>query len=554
MKSHFFSYIFFSLLFSCSSYPDSKAQESRYFVRPIESVCDYSFNDTTKWVITCRVWGVLKYYHPNVTAGILDWDKVLLDRLEDINRSTTPEMLNVALLKMIDAAGKYTEKKDNNWNDSLNMNLNLCWLENSFLDNGLREKLMKVASLSVEYPSRYGLNFNSDKQMWAQSEKLYKDVDIFSSYDYRLLALFRYWNVIYYFFPHKYLMDKSWDKTLGDSVFPFINASDRQSYKIAFLKLAAALNDSHAFVNISDPFLTSHDLVGFVEGKTVVKTDRSRLKKGDIIVTVGNRDVISIRDSLSTLVAASTPGRKEYLINWHIAEMVFTHETTVSVLRNTQKLIIDLLPVVIEKQQVLSHKKLSDEIGYVDLSQLKTEEIESLFQSFANTKSVIFDLRKQGPFKFDVRLLDCHLSDRDSLFSTLGIFGDWIHPGSFVWLNFPQIPNSKCNRYKGRIVFLVDESVQSFAETRAKVARYNYSATLVGRSTSGAWGQVAWVPLPGGFVAAFSSVGLFLPDGTELQRRGIIPDIEVYPTMKDVLEGRDEILDATVTYLNYKRD
>ena len=44
--------------FSCS---DPKSEE--YFVRQCDFVSDYQYNDTTKWAITCRVWGLLKYYN-----------------------------------------------------------------------------------------------------------------------------------------------------------------------------------------------------------------------------------------------------------------------------------------------------------------------------------------------------------------------------------------------------------------------------------------------------------------------------------------------------------
>jgi len=45
------------------------------------------------------------------------------------------------------------------------------------------------------------------------NEKDY-DKDVIIQYEYRLLAMFRYWNVIYYFYPYKYLMDQSWDINL----------------------------------------------------------------------------------------------------------------------------------------------------------------------------------------------------------------------------------------------------------------------------------------------------------------------------------------------------
>jgi hypothetical protein len=55
--------IFASFLLACLSKSEPKPRRE-YFVRPVEFVCGYTFNDTTKWVIACRVWGLLKYYHP----------------------------------------------------------------------------------------------------------------------------------------------------------------------------------------------------------------------------------------------------------------------------------------------------------------------------------------------------------------------------------------------------------------------------------------------------------------------------------------------------------
>ena len=110
-----------------------------YYVKPIDVVCDYPFNDTTKWAVTCRVWGLLKYYHPSVTAGHFDWDQVLIDRLDKINDAVTPEQVNIELMEMIRIAGAYEFSKDTAWNDAMNMNVNLCWLDHSFINDSIRQ-------------------------------------------------------------------------------------------------------------------------------------------------------------------------------------------------------------------------------------------------------------------------------------------------------------------------------------------------------------------------------------------------------------------------------
>jgi C-terminal processing protease CtpA/Prc len=103
------------------------------------------------------------------------------------------------------------------------------------------------------------------------------------------------------------------------------------------------------------------------------------------------------------------------------------------------------------------------------------------------------------------------------------------------------------------MVFLINENSQSFYESVTLNARINLHATLIGRPTSGALGRVVQVPLPGNYIVNFSGNGLFSLDGVELQRKGIIPDIEVYPTLESIRAGKDEILEAAIDYLNNRK-
>jgi len=45
-----------------------------------------------------------------------------------------------------------------------------------------------------------------------------------------------------------------------------------------------------------------------------------------------------------------------------------------------------------------------------------------------------------------------------------------------------------------------------------------------------------------------SGIGVFYPDRTPTQRVGIIPDLEVRPTIDGIRAGRDEVLEAAVSY------
>src|SRR5690606_33498964 len=63
---------------------------------------------------------------------------------------------------------------------------------------------------------------------------------------YRLLALFRYWNMIEYFFPYKYLTDKDWDDVLRGYIPKMVSSDNELSYKLTILTLIGEVQDTHA--------------------------------------------------------------------------------------------------------------------------------------------------------------------------------------------------------------------------------------------------------------------------------------------------------------------
>jgi C-terminal processing protease CtpA/Prc len=60
---------------------------------------------------------------------------------------------------------------------------------------------------------------------------------------------------------------------------------------------------------------------------------------------------------------------------------------------------------------------------------------------------------------------------------------------------------------------------------------------------------VATINLPGGLRAWFTGLEVFHPDGRQLQRVGIQPDILVEPTLEGIRQQRDEVLEAAIAAL-----
>jgi C-terminal processing protease CtpA/Prc len=71
-------------------------------------------------------------------------------------------------------------------------------------------------------------------------------------------------------------------------------------------------------------------------------------------------------------------------------------------------------------------------------------------------------------------------------------------------------------------------------------------AIVLGSTTSGADGNVSQIPLPGGINTLISGIGVYYPDGRETQRVGIIPDIELTPTIHGIVTNQDELLNKAI--------
>lgn len=111
--------------------------------------------------------------------------------------------------------------------------------------------------------------------------------------------------------------------------------------------------------------------------------------------------------------------------------------------------------------------------------------------------------------------------------------------------DFGEVAARCTEPYKGRVILLVNELTQSNPEFQA-MALQRYPQTLtIGSLTSGADGDIVWIPLPGQ-LTSFSGVGVLYPDGTPTQTVGVRLDIELCPTAEGLQAGRDEVLERAL--------
>jgi hypothetical protein len=103
--------------------------------------------------------------------------------------------------------------------------------------------------------------------------------------------------------------------------------------------------------------------------------------------------------------------------------------------------------------------------------------------------------------------------------------------------------------YKGPLVILVDHQTGSAAEDLTVLLRGNNRAPVIGEVTAGTSGFQYFLQLPGEGWARICDVRHTYPRLGDYIGYGIYPDIPVLRTVKGIAEGRDEILEAGLNYL-----
>jgi C-terminal processing protease CtpA/Prc len=188
-------------------------------------------------------------------------------------------------------------------------------------------------------------------------------------------------------------------------------------------------------------------------------------------------------------------------------------------------------------------RRISNDVAYLKLSSVKTADAARYIDDASGTKGLIIDIRN-FPSEFMVFSLGSLLVNKPTEFARF-TQGDLSNPGAFHW-TAPLSLTPARPHYKGKVVILVDELSQSSAEYHTMAFRSVPGAIVIGSTTAGADGSQSPIPLPGGLQTMISGLGVFYPDKQPTQRVGIVPNIEVKPTIAGIRDNRDEVLEEAL--------
>jgi C-terminal processing protease CtpA/Prc len=393
-----------------------------------------------------------------------------------------------------------------------------------------------------------------------------------------LLALCRYWNVIEYYFPYKYLIGQKWTNILTEFTPKFVHTKNKREYYLELLELVSAIHDSHAQliskeIDYLKGLYTLPFQVKFIQGKLVVtnyylddKALKNSILPGDIIQNI---DDTPVTDLLTRYLPFTSGSNIDAQLRDLTSARGFLPRSNsilanLTIVRNGKTLQVNINRSPIGKinssidysdnYDMPSDTVLAGSIGYINPSKLKEDAFDQLRAKMQKTKGLIIDLRCY-PTIFMPFIYGSWLKQSPSAFAVTTISNPQA-PGSFIATSaicnggnsssYPPI-QEHC---QGKLVVLVSTHTQGAAEYSTMSLSSTPNALVVGSTTAGADGNISRIGLPGFLTTTFSGIGIYYPEFQETQRVGIKIDVPITPTIEAVKAHRDEYLERALKIIN----
>jgi C-terminal processing protease CtpA/Prc len=344
----------------------------------------------------------------------------------------------------------------------------------------------------------------------------------------------------------------------------FLNPKTEYDFNLAMLELIVSIDDSHAslvtkstnslfglkWIPAKFEIVEENAIITGFYNDSLARLDD--LKIGDVISKVNGENIKAIFDNKEKYISGSNQSRKK-ANSFYAIFNGSTESVSIEFLRDNKTNNKSIRRYLFKdfkynwKEPEDKFKILKDNIGYVNMGEIQIADVTKIMDSLADTKAIIFDVRNY-PNGTLYAIINYISSKKNDFYRVTFPYLDY--PGKFIWKSGHQVGNNEELLYKGKVILLVNGESQSHAEFTTMCLQTADNVTTVGSQTSGADGNVSRFEMVGGFKTAISGIGIFYPDGTETQRKGVKIDVEIKPTIQGVIDGKDEVLSKAIELAN----
>ena len=332
---------------------------------------------------------------------------------------------------------------------------------------------------------------------------------------------------------------------------PIASAVTDSAFYVTLRRMLQELHDLHTtFVVPSAPGLTSGVGVRFVEGRVViVRADSVALAAGArigmIVRAVADEDtdtrLARIRE---TLIKSSSQRADDLLVG--TAFLVNRQDVALSidvevVGGHRDRFLLSWHPPA--ETPTMEWRRLPSGFGYVRFVALRhpaDADFARAMGGLGTLPGIVVDLR--GNVGGDMKGVGGDIASR--LVSSKTTFGHFVdREGKTPWFRSLEV-GPQDGGFAGPLVILIDGATRSAAEVFANGFQEAGRALLVGSRTCGCVFDIKSKDEPGGGKLRYSHLAFRSKSGRVLEGEGVVPDVASTPTIRGLLDGRDEVLKA----------
>lgn len=530
-----------------------------------------------------RIYGLVRWFHPSDVAVKADWTSVALAGIPRVEAARSSSELAEAMLEIfsplaptlqvapgntlprsIDSAFQKRLRWRHRGMGTDPVGIYSSALETFSLDGNATEVLEHLpGGISIRLPLTVPAAEDGTTVPSSTSQKLASGKPEGwepAGFDRttRLASTIIAWNLFKHFYPYWDQVPLDWDDALGPALRRSALAPDDRAYHQELRRLVALPQDGHAWVRYTPEYVTELPLEWeWVEGQLVVTAaDHSagEIVPGTIVHAIDGTPAEESLAKEMVFISGSRQWQREHALERLRVSDGETAAAELTLRAPDGTLSTALVPFETPQKHRFSASRpgvveeIKPGVLYVDITRLDHERFTGEAERIGKASALIFDLRG---YPEGERGYLAHMSDQLMLSAKMelpeyvapdGVVDRWDQGG---WKVKPAPP-----RYTKNIVFLTDASAISFAESILGTVKGNRLATILGEPTAGSNGNMTRVILPGGYQVSWTAMRVTNQDGSPHHLVGVTPDVLVTRTIAGISEGRDELLDAAVSYVS----
>ena len=332
------------------------------------------------------------------------------------------------------------------------------------------------------------------------------------------------------------LFVKAWRITKNEYIDSSLNGQNWAKWRLRYFRHIKTIDDANVAINsmlasLNDPYTKFMKSNSFKKQKIILD---SQITGVGILFYKAGEDVIINH------VIANSPAQNaniytgDYIISINGKEVKNLETDEIAELINTSKDTVDL--VIKRKNEIIKKtliKKVipiktmnyvitTDNIGIIYLSNIMgkraANDFDGIIKGTNNTNGIIIDLRNNygGIIANAMQMANLMLTN-EMILSIKSRNGDEYQ----IYADNEKIFKDK------PVVILIDRNTASAAEVLAGTLRNNINAILIGEKSFGKSSIQQVIPMQNGTGLIITSNKYILPDGKDINNKGLIPDITV---------------------------